>query len=132
MLHRSCYPLRYLYSIMVLIPISLSHRKPLLNNINNRRPFLNNQRRAFQQRRRFLNNLNNRRAAGLGGGLGFANNNNNNNDGPPLHKQPGPPYPGPNPRAPNKPLDPTIIHPSNQHMVYQKPAGGISMIGEGT
>ena len=41
--------------------------------------------------------------------------------GPHLFKQPGPPYPGPNPRAPNKPLDPTIIHPSNQHPIYKRP-----------
>ena len=51
------------------------------------------------------------------------------NNGPALHKQPGPPYPGPNPRAPSKPLDPTVIHPSNQHPVYQTPG---SMIGEGS
>ena len=42
-------------------------------------------------------------------------------EGPPLYKQPGPPYPGPNPRAPNKPLDPTIIHPSNQYPIYKRP-----------
>ena len=67
--------------------------------VNQRRPAFNNRQRRPQQ--------NNRR-------IGLF-------DGPPLHKQPGPPYPGPNPRAPNKPLDPTIIHPSNQHPIYRRP-----------
>ena len=35
-----------------------------------------------------------------------------------LHDRPGPPYPGPNPRAPHLPLDKTIIHPSNHHPIY--------------
>ena len=99
-----------------MIPDIIFYRKPLLNN--GRRP-LNNLQRPFP-RRRFSN-----RRAGFGGGAGgggLRNNLNRVNDGPALHKQPGPPYPGPNPRAPNKPLDPTIIHPSNQHPVYaQRP-----------
>lgn len=52
-------------------------------------------------------------------------------DGPPgysppppnpfLHQMPGPPYPFPPPRAPNKPLDNTRIHPSKLDPVYQNP-----------
>ena len=38
-----------------------------------------------------------------------------------LHDRPGPPYPGPNPRAPHLPLDKTIIHPTNHHPVYNLP-----------
>ena len=38
-----------------------------------------------------------------------------------LHERPGPPYPGPNPRAPHLPLDKTIIHPTNHHPVYNLP-----------
>ena len=38
-----------------------------------------------------------------------------------LHRVPGPPYPGPPPRAPNKPLDQTRIHPSNNIEVYEAP-----------
>lgn len=69
--------------------------------LRTRRPFFNNRlRRPFPADKR------------LGTSLG---------DVPPLHNQPGPPYPGPNPRAPNKPLDTTIIHPSIQHPVYRKP-----------
>ena len=45
-----------------------------------------------------------------------------NNAGPALHKQPGPPYPGPNPRNPKLPLDKTIIHPSNYQPVYRRPS----------
>ncbi|TRY80441.1 hypothetical protein TCAL_13337, partial [Tigriopus californicus] len=54
-------------------------------------------------------------------------------DGPPgysppppnpfLHQMPGPPYPFPPPRAPNKPLDNTRIHPSKLDPVYQNPDG---------
>ena len=40
---------------------------------------------------------------------------------PNLHRMPGPPYPGPPPRAPNKPLDQTRIHPSSHKEVF-KPA----------
>ena len=40
---------------------------------------------------------------------------------PNLHRMPGPPYPGPAPRAPNKPLDQTRIHPSIHEEVYKLP-----------
>ena len=33
----------------------------------------------------------------------------------------GPPYPGPPPRAPHLPMDTTRVHPSDQHIIYQKP-----------
>merc|ERR1712008_210906 len=79
------------------------------NNFDHRRPGFNNRIRRLQQ--------NNRR-----NGL-FEDN------GPHLFKQPGPPYPGPNPRAPNKPLDPTIIHPSNQYPIYTKPGNGLRVQG---
>ena len=40
---------------------------------------------------------------------------------PNLHRMPGPPYPGPAPRAPNKPLDQTRIHPSTPEEVFELP-----------
>ena len=70
-------------------------------SVEHRRPGFNNRIRRLQQ--------NNRRNSLF------------QDNGPHLFKQPGPPYPGPNPRAPNKPLDPTIIHPSNQYPIYKRP-----------
>ena len=70
-------------------------------SVEHRRPGFNNRIRRLQQ--------NNRRNSLF------------QDKGPHLFKQPGPPYPGPNPRAPNKPLDPTIIHPSNQYPIYKRP-----------
>ena len=40
---------------------------------------------------------------------------------PDLHNTPGPPYPGPPPRNPNLPLDPTRIHPSEPEPVFRRP-----------
>ena len=70
-------------------------------SVDHRRPGFNNRIRRLQQ---------NNRRSGL-----------YEDKGPHLFKRPGPPYPGPNPRAPNKPLDPTIIHPSNQYPIYKRP-----------
>ncbi len=51
-----------------------------------------------------------------------------NDNRPDLHDRPGPPYPGPPPRAPNLPLDPTRIHPSEPEPVFRRPGKNLSSV----
>ena len=80
---------------------------------------------GFEGNRRWLNGngpfIGGRRGVNGFQRRGSLNNLPFNDNRPDLHDRPGPPYPGPPPRAPNLPLDPTRIHPSEPEPVFQRP-----------